>query len=186
MKLHLIQPLFHSDNGDREEELRRVEAINRLRFGDDLTAPVDHLSFSALFALCRSDAINIIANSDIAFDETAELFHRIPVDEAWCLSRWERAPDGAWSLNARRDSQDVWVLRGQPRADLDAPFRMGQPGADNRLVHLLREAGYTVRNPSPSIRCLHYHASPARNYRQGNTKINVVPPPYAYVFPRPL
>lgn len=187
MRLHLIQPFFHSDNSDREKELRCVEECNRLRFREeDITAPEDRLSFTALFALCRGDAINIIANSDIAFDETAALFRKIPVHEAWCLARWERGPDGEWALNARRDSQDVWVLHGTPRVAIDAPFLMGQPGVDNRIVHLLREAGYKVRNPARSIRCLHYHASSARHYRQGGTKINVVPPPYGYVFPRSL
>ena len=94
MKLHLIQPLFHSDNGDREKELRFVEECNRLRFREDITAPEDHLSFTALFALCRGDAINIIANSDIAFDETAALFGRSPP------TRHGASPDGIGDLTA--------------------------------------------------------------------------------------
>ena len=186
MKLHLIQPLFHSDSQERERELRLVEDVNRLRFGEDMTSPAGRLAFTTLFEMCQSEAINIIANSDIAFNETAGLFHGVAPDEAWCLARWDQGADGGWFLNDRKNSQDVWVIRGTPRIRIDAPFMMGQPGCDNRLVHVLTEAGYTVRNPSRSVRCLHYHASKVRTYREGGKKVNVVPPPYGFVSPHGL
>lgn len=185
MQLHLIQPVFHSNDAERETELRLVETINRARFGEAMTTPEDRLEFTALLEMCRSDAVNVLANSDIAFDETADLFGRITGDEVWCMSRWDQGV-GGWCLNDRKDSQDAWVIRGVPRHRIDAPFLMGQPGCDNRLVHLFTEAGYTVRNPSRSIRYFHHHASDARAYRHGRQKINVVPPPYGYVSPHRL
>jgi len=138
--------------------------------------------------------INIIANSDIYFDETVQLADRIQGREVWCLTRWEKMKrfdeklqkevDVIMYFNRRNPfdepkwSQDAWVVRGGP--NIEANFGLGIAGCDNKIAYLFRGAGYNVRNPSYSIRAIHVHEKPTirTNY--------VVPRPYLHIEPHNL
>ena len=132
---------------------------------------------SELFALCKHDHINVIANSDIYFDETLELAQGILPRQVYALSRWDKEGIALVPYH-KKDSQDAWIVLGEV-PHLSAPFQMGVPGVDNALVHSLRMYGMTVTNPCKSIRAIHVHESAYRTYGEGRGK----PKPYRYAPP---
>lgn len=123
-----------------------------------------------------ADDVGILANSDIAFDETLILLQgrRFP-DTVLCVSRWE---DG--EPYAHSDSQDVWIFDGVPRSGVKAEFFFGIPGCDNRFAHELREVGYSLLNPCLNLRCHHRHTSGVRNYDDATPRLTG---PIAHVHP---
>ena len=134
-------------------------------------------TYNVLFDLVRqnSDAndINIIANSDIYFDETLAAVDQIQPNDIFALCRWECAT--GQFLN-RRDSQDVWIMRGHPR-NVIADFTMGIPGCDNAIADRFAKVGYSVISPSKTIKTWHLHSSDQRTY-----SVNIrVPQPYKFM-----
>jgi hypothetical protein len=141
-----------------------------------------------MFDLMRSvpGGISVLANADIAFDQTIRLTERnLRPGQAWALSRWENG-----KIYNHRDSQDVWVFRDPipPMNDkrLDAP--LGMNGIDNALLDIMRREGkLTVTNPSLTVRCNHLHASGVRHDRRpdGHTT-TIVSSPYQFEWPTTL
>lgn len=179
--LHLVQPRELFGPPERQAELLECWRLNDAVF-DAVKAPKGRPTFNELFALCKPDAVNVIANSDIFFDETIRLAEGIVSGQAYALSRWENG-----ALYDMSDSQDIWIVRGGPY-HIPADYTMGKPGADNRLAHDLTVAGFSVTNPSRSIRCHHMHRVPYRSYlvdthgaARGGRKIDRIPPPYLRV-----
>lgn len=123
--------------------------------------------FNAICPKCP-DTINIIANSDIYFDDTIEKVQSIKPRELWALTRWEvkdntpvffeKFHNGALA----KHSQDVWIFRGRP--NVNCSFYIGQPGCDNRITMAFKESGFKVSNPSLSIKAVHVHKSMERDY----------------------
>ena len=109
-----------------------------------------------------SDGINIIANSDIYFDDTLELANEIGKNEVYALSRWELTNEGLKHHNTR-DSQDCWIINGNLNTS-DCDFTQGLAGCDNAFTERLKWAGYKVSNPSKDIRSIHLHKNPRRDY----------------------
>lgn len=115
--------------------------------------------------------VNILANSDIYFDETIEKTKGIDIKTAYALTRWEERREGVVPFEQghthngakAKHSQDVWVFLGAPRVK-NANFCLGQPGCDNKIAYLMRYSGYRVLNPSLSIRCIHRHKAQERSY----------------------
>lgn len=111
----------------------------------------------------HSKDINIIANSDIYFDETIQL--AIPKSgQCFAITRHENGhvfQPAIWS-------QDVWVFNGSTPI-ISADFTTGIPGCDNRLAYLLAEH-YEVINPAHSIHCHHVHATQKRNYQDAKLR----------------
>lgn len=129
------------------------------------------------------NTIHILTNSDIYLDkETTGLFTGIGKGMVWALSRWEFFHSGKLSLFNRRDSQDVWAWRGRMEEIEGADFRIGVPGCDNRISRLFIDAGFTVINPSMTVKCIHLHQSQKRNYDRSMT----VQPPYHFIEPHEL
>ena len=186
MKIHLIQSRDLFGPHERQEELRECWRMNEGLF-DTYTHPEGRPTFSEMFALCKPDMVNCIANSDIYFDETIRLAGAITARACYALSRWD---DGV--LWHHLDSQDVWVIYGGPH-EIGAPFTMGKPGCDNALLHILKSKGFVVTNPSKTIRCHHMHRVQWRSYladpegrARGGAKPERVPPPYAFCAPTEL
>lgn len=188
--LHLIQPRELYGPAERWTELTQCWGINDASGSPfaSRSTPTGRPTFNDLFDLCKADAVNVIANSDIYF---TELPHTPPPGEVWALSRWDVDADGNATLWDHADSQDAWIINGKP-VGVDAPFTMGVPGCDNVLVHLFREAGYVVRNPSKTIKAYHLHLSQYRSYLENNgqgrggAKLYRLPPPYAFAKPEGL
>jgi len=135
----------------------------------------------------KYEGVNIIANSDIFFDETLEYANRIKEKQCYALTRWEF--DGKESRffedvhgTARAHcpghySQDVWIFRNgcimedcenviaqrtNRRVYDTIKFTIGIPGCDNVIAAKLKTK-YDVSNPSLTIKAHHYHLNQKRN-----------------------
>jgi hypothetical protein len=130
-----------------------------------------------------NDDIFVIANSDIYFDETLLLANQIKQGEVYALTRYD-IKRGQSRFFDRADSQDVWIFRGGIKPIDGADFNLGVGGCDNRISYLLSKAGYTVTNPSLSIKTYHLHESGVRTFDYKKHK--VIPPPYLTLKPTTL
>ena len=175
MKRILIVPWHNSAHPERAAELQEAARRNvdsglfdrllyvteehRVPAGTEMVGVPHRPTYAEVFAIAADQAgpedVVVIANSDIYFDDTLRAL--VPHEgQAFALARWE--PSG---LRDRQDSQDVWVFKGPPRVQ-GANFWFGVPGCDNSVLHLMAKAGYTVSNPSRSVKAHHLHASEYR------------------------
>jgi len=140
----------------------------------------DRLTFNQMFQMTLEypDRINIIANSDIFFDETILEVRYLRQNECLALSRWDYNNGGAVLFN-RKDSQDAWVFNGAVKHNI-GHYHLGIPGCDNKIVWELKQAGYIVSNPSKTIHAIHLHNTQYRTYNKLTPK---VPEPYHFIFP---
>lgn len=131
--------------------------------------------FNKINEVTRPDDINIVANSDIYFDETINNCSKITQDECYALTRYNVLKKEI-VFEDTPGSQDCWIFRGKIKeGNFDIP--MGIPGCDNRIAHELREAGYKVYNPSKVIKSYHLHNTP-KSYDDNTQRIE---PPYYLV-----
>jgi len=132
------------------------------------------------------DGVNILANSDIQFDESILLSQNIKDDEFYALTRYE--DDGFRHKHDDpyfgSDSQDVWIWKNKCKIS-DANFYLGLPGCDNKIAYHAFQHGYEVTNPSLTIKTYHKHST---ELRTGTTSdiIHRIDPPYALVYPSEL
>lgn len=178
----LIQPTaLDFTSLDREQEIKKVHETNSYLF-TNIRHPNER-NFRKLFDLAQEDKINIIANGDIFFDDRSQLQQvlEIPCGVCYALSRWELDGDG--ELFDRADSQDVWIFRGKINLLSGfANFSMGTACCDNRLAWELEQSGYSVLNPSKTIKTWHLHQTAHRTY----SDLPPVSPPYTWVSPTDL
>ncbi len=123
--------------------------------------------FSLINETIGDDEIAIISNSDIHFNSTLRLVSSLP-NTCLALSRWEGD-----TLHHERYSQDVWIFQGKIKPRMYGDFYLGIRGCDNRIAFEIKNAGYTILNPSLSVQCMHVHQSAVRNYG-----IEAIPKPY--------
>ena len=150
-------------------------------------------SYNFFFKLTNQfpDDINIIANTDIIISEPTAQRLKEWHWRNYCLalSRYDYIDDKLVDNQAihynKRDSQDVWIVKGRFKNIPLATFPLGKKGCDNRIAYLLSRF-YHVINPSFSLRTYHYHLSDIRNYAPHGTSIDLVPPPYKLVTPMKL
>jgi hypothetical protein len=189
--IRLIYNQYTDPNPARNSELREVEGLNKSNLAfNEIIALDGRPSFNDIFAkvneITGADDLNIIANSDIYFDDTLPLATGLTRDACYALTRWDRFADGRLSFYNHIDSQDVWMFRGKIRPmnavcaiENPRPFGPGERGCDNRLAHLIEKAGYRVSNPSLSVRAIHLHLTGIRHYGY-NVEIH---PPYSLLTP---
>jgi hypothetical protein len=120
---------------------------------------------------------NIIANSDIYFDDTIAHLNNYPGKCSICLTRWEVEKARITFLN-RPDSQDSWCVKGKIER-VDGAFHLGKCGCDNAIMDRFHRAGYRAINPSKTIKSYHLHLSGVRSYNV-NDKVK---PPYMVLHP---
>jgi hypothetical protein len=131
------------------------------------------------------DSVNIIANTDIFFQNLLQInkhLYRLKKGEnCFALSRYDFTPKQKPKLFDRSDSQDTWIFIGNMGLEKLNPvdFCLGIPGCDNRLAYELDLAGFSVCNPSKSIQTFHLHNIPLRTYT--NNSEDKVLPPYLYL-----
>jgi len=190
---------FVCENPDRRKELEYclekneanefIDNIHVLKKQEDDI--FSRITFTDFFKQMKPGEVNIIANSDIYFDETIQLANQIREKEVWALTRWEQVEEYDHRLRKpvqvimyfnRRNpaatpkfSQDVWIFRGRP--NFEAGFGLGVNGCDNAIAYLFKANGYNVRNPSYSVRAIHVHKTPTQ---RGDY---TVPRPYLWVDP---
>ena len=121
--------------------------------------------------------ISVISNSDIYFDETLNQVFNLKENECYALSRWDVLEDNNIELFNRKDSQDSWIFKNKIK-DIDGNFSLGVWGCDNRIAYEIQKVGYTILNPSLSIKSFHIHK---RIPISGKDKR--IPKPYFYIKP---
>jgi glycosyltransferase involved in cell wall biosynthesis len=142
--------------------------------------------FEAISKIGGPDDVNIVANADIYFDDTIRLAEEAQADEFYAITRYTVHSGGACTFYGKTMSQDAWIFRGTPRAELNhCVFQMGRPRCDSRLAFEARSAGYRVSNPSLSIKIYHLHCSGVRNYDFEN-RSDAVPGDILHLKPRTL
>jgi len=157
----------------------------------DKIVPVKHKRptyadyFNFINTVSGPDDINIIANTDIYFDEeNIELIKaNIQKDQCYALSRWDEMGNNNFKLFDRPDTADTWVFKGKVKEIEDCSFYLGIPGCDNSIAYKLEQGGYNVLNPSRDIKSFHLHLTGVHNY---NAKIDRVHPPYRLIHPHHL
>jgi hypothetical protein len=179
----LIQQRYRSSDPRREAELAHVREVNAAAGVFDRVEFVDpgdrRLTFADLFVLAAerfAGSVCVVANSDIAFDESIDLARRLIERERApllvALSRWD--DDTAPSMEGRIDpdswtfyshSQDAWAFLAGALPPFDCDFRLGVPACENRLAFEAAAAGVAVVNPALAIRCRHHHASAVRSWK---------------------
>jgi hypothetical protein len=109
--------------------------------------------------------LNIVANSDVFFDESSKLeqLRRLDLENA-CLSISRRE----WVAGQEREmagsnSRDVWIFQGKIRPLGWSNFPPGVYCCDWRLDWELYHCDYYVCNPCHTIRVYHLHDSGIRN-----------------------
>jgi hypothetical protein len=131
--------------------------------------------------------INILANTDIYFNETINLVREMGDNDCYCITRWEEDGDEIVRFKEKHTynnyakeawSQDVWIIKGVAKK-VDGYFNLGVPGCDNRIAHELHRSGYRVINPCDKIQCIHRHKEQKRAY----TISGKVPKPYKFIEP---
>jgi hypothetical protein len=122
------------------EAIRRNIACRHIDNVVEISEPAQ-MPLRDMLALTRSRVgwadVAIIASGDIYFDDTAILLNHIGYTECFALST------------------PSWVFRGPP-PDLASD-------CDDQLIRLLQEAGYTVYDPSLSIKSHSIHADGIRH-----------------------
>lgn len=182
-KVNLFVNVF--ENPHRKEEFDFCRKKNEEnKYIDEIIEINGRPNFNEIFEKMREGEINIIANTDIYFDDTLKYVENIRLHECFALTRWEY--NGGNITDFRKfnggikpdHSQDVWIFRGKPEKITDTIY-LGIPGCDNRLAfHLAKR--YELVNPSRTIRAIHVHEERARNYTPHNG-IKKYKPPYKFV-----
>ncbi len=193
----LYGSVYEENNFLRREELRNCflknksnKNIDHIHSIDERAVGANRPTYQDFFNLINKntgeDDINILANSDIFFDEEniIKIKESIQPHQCFALTRYDiDEHDNAIFLN-RRDSQDTWIFKGRVKKVNYADFFMGRPGCDNRIAHELKVVGYDVINPSMTIKSYHLHNSQIKSYDRNH--LFVVPKPYLRLEPTEL
>lgn len=177
----LVQQQYDSPNTERQAELDRCREINgaiaafaHVELVDGAARRWTFADFFRLMAERHPGKICVLANSDIAFDDSIALAS--PLAEQGmlvALSRWDdsaapsmegRVAGEQWHFFSH--SQDVWVFRAGGLPPFNADFQLGIPQCESRLAYEAAAAGLLVVNPALSIRCSHHHRSAVRSWRR--------------------
>lgn len=152
-------------------------------------------SFKFLFEWANENLPNekcIISNTDIFFDDTLKHFSDFNLTNQFiALTRWDLVPyngglgiqfyNHPWrgDITTGQLSQDSWIFETPIKIDERCDFLMGKPGCDNRIVQIMHENGYEVKNPSSKIITKHIHLTNHRTYNH----TDMVMGPYLLISP---
>jgi len=152
--------------------------------------------FSDVFELIRAandEHLALIANADIAFDESlARAMHVRHFGNAFlALSRWhskEFMTDAGQLSSKASASHDAWLFNSNTVRDLIPPsvgrYYFGQPGCDQRLLYETNRAGLCAVNAAHNITLAHVHKSARRSYIRN--KMAPAGGPYGFADPSEL
>jgi SAM-dependent methyltransferase len=132
---------------------------------DSENSPTFDFLFEKINLLVKDNDVSIICNSDIFFDDSIRLSSRIKNKEIYALSSWDYVKDNHSTFSNSNFKQDAWIVQGKIN-NIQGNFPLGKPGAAARIAYQFKEAGYTVFNPSLSIKAFHVHQSGIRHYSE--------------------
>lgn len=141
-----------------------------------LISTKERLSYKQAFDYSNdlsSNDIIILANSDIYFDDTLSHINSVDLDNTFLgLSRHE-IKEGELEINKNPSvTQDVWIWK-PPLQIKDIPenkdyfedgIQLGIWGCDNRILKIVSDSGYKIRNIGRDIRCIHNHKDDLRTW----------------------
>lgn len=186
---------YYQDNDpirqlELEECLRRNlmnQYIDRITCLLEKEIPIEHQveaksigrrpTYNDLFRYAREDCWNVVANTDIYFDDSLRMLSNYSADDFLALTRYDVKAD-AVEFRFVPDAQDTWIFHGKIKP-IDADFNPGLPGCDNRLAYLAQRVGYNVVNPALTIKSYHLHRSNVRHYMLSDR----IPGPYLTIWP---
>lgn len=168
---------------DREREIEKTDHP-KITWCFNGNRPTFTDYFNLINEVTGESDINLIANTDIYFDEeNIELIKsNIKENECYALARWDIQHDGTAVHFNRRDTNDVWVFKGKIKEIPDCSFYLGKCGCDNAIAERIQRAGYVVKNPSVDIKTFHLHLSQIRNYDRTDT----IEKPYLLIMPHKI
>ena len=188
-KINLFTCYFQCGDDERQKELDFCFKTNKESgYFSEIINFSDRPTYNDFFKATQDypSDINIFANADIYFNRTILHAKDIQETEAYALTRWELNEHSEvvsfeemhqYNAGAKAmHSQDVWIVKGIAK-NVNGSFYIGVPGCDNRIAYELNKAGYTVKNPSNVIQCIHKHEESDRAY----TMSGRVSPPYMWV-----
>lgn len=115
--------------------------------------------------------LNILSNVDIIFTKNSitEIFKNVKEkNTCLALTRYEIQDinniEEKSIFCGREDSQDCWIFKGDIKEIKEANYTMGVSGCDNSIAFLLEKNGYSVKNPSKTVKTYHLHKSGVRSY----------------------
>ncbi|NOV29366.1 hypothetical protein [Methylomonas sp. ZR1] len=168
--------IFISDGSELDMACEKI-VINR---------PVQRPTYYELFNYCNENLKEktcIVANGDIIFTKDICFFNTISLDKVFiALTRWELVLHQQQWIPApfkKGTSQDAWIFKAPILTCEEMNFNLGKPGCDNKIVKLVYDLGYEIRNPGNGLVTIHNHRSQFRTY----TEKERVPGPYLLVFP---
>lgn len=100
------------------------------------------------------NVVSVFSNADIFFEEI-KVFPKF--NQCFALTRYEVKRNGPIQFLNRSDSQDSWIFRGFIKTPKYCDHFQGLGGCDNRLAAELLNVGYSVLNPSLTIKSFHLH-----------------------------
>jgi hypothetical protein len=139
--------------------------------------------FNDFFSLMKpySEAVKIMANSDVYFDNSLSYLKYLGDDTCYVLTRWD-VKDGKPVFLNRAWSQDAWIFRSHLQKIL-GNFELGRLGCDGRIAYELAQAGYKVLNPSKTIKAFHLHSERKPGSLNGHDPTLAIPQPRLRVTP---
>lgn len=163
--------VFLTHDADEEKQFRELFGTPPKAVLQRITNP--RATFGDLFTqgnrYAGPEDTLIVANSDIAFDETVSYLKYLLPEEAAALSRHEltsREPlEGKITIKTKWSS-DAWAFRGRAKANLEKlRFTPGKLACDCVLSQcLVNLGGYKVFNPCYDVKIYHVHGSKIRSY----------------------
>jgi hypothetical protein len=190
--IYLFTTYYKSDNEERQKELDycldkniKNKLISHIYLFSEVQITVTNPEkvtvicieskpmFSTYFSYINSSklfkkSINIIANSDIYFDDTLSLLYHYFVPNRniiLALAKWEydfRKKTFKVHKNGRY-SQDSWIFNGHIK-ECFSDITQGENNCDNRIAYELAHVPYQVLNPATRIKTYHIHQSNHRTY----------------------
>lgn len=176
-KIHLITTYYQTKSKERQNELKECleRNINNkeidnitvftecdLPFTSDKVMEIKttkRVTFNQCVNQCRDNYINIIANSDIYFED-ANLIKQLDFTNHFAITRHDKNRTGI-IYRPFAGSQDVWIGKDFKQIENDVEF--GKPRCDQIIAYELSKQK-KVLNPAKSIVCVHLHKVPERSY----------------------
>jgi len=135
------------------------------------------LSFKKVFDYSNTfddNHIIILANSDIYFDESLQNIHYIDFNKTfYALNKYNLDKNNNLVLDGRHNSQDTWIWKppiniiqnennSNDLFDKNDGIILGVGSCDTRILKVVEDSGYKIRNICRQIRSIHNHKNDYR------------------------
>ena len=144
------------------------------------------LSFKKVFDYSNTfddNHIIILANSDIYFDESLQNIHYIDFNKTfYALNKYNLDKNNNLVLDETPGSQDTWIWKPlftiiqnenntNDYFDNDDGIILGVGACDNRILKIVEDSGYNIRNICRKIKTVHNHKNDYRTWKTDSNKL---------------